>query len=1176
MLPSGTVWNVTPTGTGFPTQSIGQFGPPSFGAPSGQFVQQTAPVMNYGTQGQIGFQPVLGAFEYGMQQGQFVQPTAPIGTPNWSGAPTGFQPAPTGFQPTFGAPIGFQPAPSILGAPISFQPAPLQFGVPSTETGAIASRLSLPVEALAKTIPALIAPTSEAEKFAPMGVQRAKEKQLARAGRDIQKRLTERFFNASITETIIVLSSDADIEREKVVWVNNATSRFTAGETPLSGTLYDPTMGPSELHSVCTTCGQDIFGCPGHFGAIRFREGLNDNGAPILMYHPYFFDYTIYLMQAICRNCTSIVIGEEKAREYRYSGVTLLTMIAQASEGKRCVNPKCTPSGAGYVNPKIAINESKQSSNPQIVEIHGDKQHDILPIGRVWAIVNQLDPDAAYLQSSELAAKAAAAIPRELQIEITGQASKFSGMTDLQRDEEIRRRKRVLTALGYSLESETTRGTNPRAYLIQSLFVLPPKYRPARYINGEFQPHNFTLKYSEILKKLQDLGRATDKTSKDNALAAFIAKVRKLFVKTQESAAGRHADKSLADVLNRKNGDFRRRGQGKPVGNSARSVLDPEPDYGLGIVGIPQFMAAILTVPVTVTARNLPYLQAKMERGELLAYLPKGSYNKNDVKGGEELRRICKDIRLRVGDDVARPLRDGDRVVHYRAPTLHRFSLLLNYVKLHRGYNFLTNVMGLPGKNGDYDGDETNIAVLQDVESQAEADILMNEQKMLISARSSDPVAGPFYDAITSAALLTHPKMILTEETFVGALMKADMEDSLSGLLSRAERAHVILREAYRTKQERKAAFREKLGLPARVKEYQPQKYTGRLLFSAVLPPDFSYTGKEVIVGQKEVWVESGAGYDKKRVDIKERVVIRNGILLTGIIVQSVFGIASESFIQQLVHGYSTERALEFINTVTYITNYVFSRIGISVGIGGLAYDDPEFRARILEERISLQKRSLAREPPYMGFTTDERLLKKGEQYEKEAMAMTQATRATVDNITQETLGISNEFVFMSTIGSKGNINNASQMIAGVGQSSLNSKRLVPEQTWHQRCSVYFAPGDYQADARGYCEASFMEGLDLPGYAFHQIAGRESLTLMSNSTREVGKLRRMLIQSLQAIISLNDISIRASQDMIVQYIYGGHGWDPMYLRKVNTPYGTMTSFCNAKEIANKLNAELGF
>ena len=82
----------------------------------------------------------------------------------------------------------------------------------------------------------------------------------------------------------------------------------------------------------------------------------------------------------------------------------------------------------------------------------------------------------------------------------------------------------------------------------------------------------------------------------------------------------------------------------------------------------------------------------------------------------------------------------------------------------------------------------------------------------------------------------------------------------------------------------------------------------------------------------------------------------------------------------------------------------------------------------------------------------------------------------------------------MESAGSKGNIINICQMIAAVGQCSVDGKR-IPAHYKH-RTLPHFSQFDYSAESRGFVENSFYKGLKPHEFYFHAMGGEKVLLIL--------------------------------------------------------------------------------
>ena len=147
--------------------------------------------------------------------------------------------------------------------------------------------------------------------------------------------------------------------------------------------------------------------------------------------------------------------------------------------------------------------------------------------------------------------------------------------------------------------------------------------------------------------------------------------------------------------------------------------------------------------------------------------------------------------------------------------------------------------------------------------------------------------------------------------------------------------------------------------------------------------------------------------------------------------------------------------------------------------------------------------------------------------------------------------------------GSKGSEINMGQMIACVGQQAVDGKRIPLGFT--DRTLPHFHKYDDGASARGFVENSFMNGLTPTEFFFHAMGGREGLIDTAVKTSETGYIQRKLVKGLEDARILSDHTVRDANNNIIQFLYGGDGFDGMNIEKISLPTLNM----NNKSIIDK-------
>src|SRR2546428_442309 len=162
---------------------------------------------------------------------------------------------------------------------------------------------------------------------------------------------------------------------------------------------------------------------------------------------------------------------------------------------------------------------------------------------------------------------------------------------------------------------------------------------------------------------------------------------------------------------------------------------------------------------------------------------------------------------------------DGDIVLFNRQPSLHRMSMMAHEVRVMPHKTFRFNLAVCPPYNADFDGDEMNLHVLQSEEARAEARVLMRVQEHILSPRFGGPVIGGIHDHISGSFLLTHKESKFTREEVTYILSKIDIRDLP----------------------------------PPDVKKGGKEFWSGKALFSAILPKNLSMTFKSSIAPKGDI-----------------------------------------------------------------------------------------------------------------------------------------------------------------------------------------------------------------------------------------------------------------------------------------------------------------------------------
>lgn len=676
-----------------------------------------------------------------------------------------------------------------------------------------------------------------------------------------------------------------------------------------------------------------------------------------------------------------------------------------------------------------------------------------------------------------------------------------------------------LRALGF--DPETCR---PEWMVLTALAVPPVTVRPSITLDsGDRSEDDLTHKLVDVLRINQRLRENRD-AGAPQLIVEDLWELLQYHVTTyfDNQTSGippaRHRSgrplKTLAQRLKGKEGRFRSNLSGKRVNFSARTVISPDPLLSINEVGVPVIAARELTVPVHVNAHNLDMMREFVARGpgplSDHPYVPGVNYV---IRSDGRRIRVTETNKetvaegLEVDYTVERQLVDGDVVLFNRQPSLHRMSMMGHRVRIMDGRTFRFNLCVCPPYNADFDGDEMNLHVLQSDEARAEARILMQVQENILSPRYGGPIIGAIHDHITGAYFLTHGNPRFGRAEAMNILFK---------LGNPGDKMGIDIPEPF-------------------VDDNGAEYWTGKQLFSVVLPDDFNTTFKANICQSCDRCQKDQCPYDAY-------VKIRDGKLLCGTIDVKAIGNSKGKILDRIARDYGSDRAALFINQVTRLALGAIMNHGFSTGIGD--EDIPEEAAlQIANNTQDCIDKVSELVQSYRDGTLEQmpgRSLR--ETLEVSVMKTLGEARDGAGKIAGKHLGMSNPAVIMAKAGARGSMLNLSQMAGCVGQQAVRGERL--SRGYWGRTLPHFQKGDLGAYARGFCSNSYKSGLSPTEFFFHAMGGREGLVDTAVRTSRSGYMQRRLVSALEDLKLTADGTVRNTAGTVVQFLYGEDGVDP--------------------------------
>jgi DNA-directed RNA polymerase II subunit RPB1 len=540
--------------------------------------------------------------------------------------------------------------------------------------------------------------------------------------------------------------------------------------------------------------------------------------------------------------------------------------------------------------------------------------------------------------------------------------------------------------------------------------------------------------------------------------------------------------KSIQQRLGSKEGRIRYNIQGKRVEFSARSVITPDPNISIAELGVPEKIAMNLTRPERVTEFNRQKLYKFVQNGPNV--FPGAKTIRRGLDGRiVSLRHVnTKDVVLHYGDIVNRHLMDGDIVLFNRQPTLHRMSMMAHKVKVLKYKTFRLNVSVTAPYNADFDGDEMNMHCPQSYEAATELEEIAAVPHQILRPRDGLPVIGVVQDTLVGSYRLTRQHVKFNRREFMNLMMWNRRFDG--------------------TVPEGKS---------------EDGRWTGHQVLSQLMP---------------------AINMDMMN-SSKKKVVIRDGEVLEGQFDKSTFSKASKGIIHMTYNDYGSKQTVDLLDAMQNTIEQFLIYNGFSVGISDLIADSAtkdEMNVKIQEKKSDVETILLSIHQDLFDNNTGK--TNQAEFEDKIFGILNKATELSGE-IGYNSLANENRMTAMVRAGSKGGPINIAQMIACVGQQNIEGKRIP--YGFEDRTLPHFKKYDDGAEARGFIQNSFINGLTPTEFFFHAMSGREGLIDTAVKTADTGYIQRQLVKAMEDLVVQHDGTVRDANMNIAQFHYGEDG-----------------------------------
>jgi len=780
--------------------------------------------------------------------------------------------------------------------------------------------------------------------------------------------------------------SPEEIERNSVVEIK---SRDTyVNNKPLPEGLFDPRMGVLEPGLICPTDGLTYIDTPGYFGCIKLAK-------PVLFIQ--HIKDIMKIVKCVCFKCSKLKINKNQHKhimdyplEKRWDYVAPL-----AAKIRRC--GEATDDGCGC-------------KQPDKVKLEGFEK-----IYAIWDGIKIVQEDG-----TEENTKVNMRLTPEILLKIFRRIS----------DEDV-------SFMGFSPV-----WSRPEWMICMVLPVPPPAVRPSVKLDAQQRSEDdLTHIYANIVKTNKDLFEKLQKPDTTAAVIDGLTSVLQYFiamiVNNKIKGAVPMAQRSgrplqcIMGRLNSKNGRIRGNLMGKRVDYSARSVITGDPNLSVQQLGVPLKIAKNLTKPVIVNDKNRDFLIQLINNGPDIHPGAKIVERKN----GEMISLRYADvnsIRLENGDIVHRHMMDGDAVLFNRQPSLHRMSMMCHIVKIMKqGDSFRFNVACTKPYNADFDGDEMNMHLPQNILAETELRHLAAIPYQMLSPVGPSPVVGIYQDSLLGSFRFTRPKVKFTDREAMNLLMMFSKVDV------------------------------DKL-----------QKNRGNLTSFDVL---------------SQIMPELTLKY-KKDDNVLE---IRNGEYISGQLDKSILGGSTKGILHRIYNDFGPFSATDFIDDLQNIITEYMKTSSFSVGISDLIANkvtQEKIVQIITEKKMEVQ---VELDKLHLGIFENDTSSSNMVAFETTVNNLLNKATELSGKEGRKNLSKDNRFLMIVESGSKGSLVNISQMISCLGQTNVDGKRI--SYGFQDRTLPHFKKFDDSPGARGFIENSYISGLTAPELFFHAMGGRIGL-----------------------------------------------------------------------------------
>ena len=852
-----------------------------------------------------------------------------------------------------------------------------------------------------------------------------------------------------------------EIITESYVDVRN--KEIMKGNLPMPDGIYDPHMGTTDYSWDCLTCGNKKAICPGHYGSMDLKYPVKS---------PLYRDELLKWLKIICYYCGNIVVTIKKNIP---NNEILSFLVKNARAVKKC--SVCDKKHLHVIKDKKkpAVFYRIDESNIKNIKLNQFYNH------QIQEVLDRLSDESVI-------------------------------------------------KLGKPLRS------HPRKFILKTIRVPPNTIRPdirriggARSSNPDSTSLLKTIKEinealpeeippnEQIIKELDEMYFNLDMT--------YFAMIKgggggevKFVTNTNKPPV------AIAEHWAKKEGRIRMNLMGKRTNYMIRSVITGDSLIKIDEVGISQSHAMSIEIPETVSQKNIKRLSTYFYNGANRYPGCKRIIKKSDGYT-YRIEHMDEKYILQEGDIIMRDMIDGDPVLLNRQPSLFFASIQgLKAVIMDSSDNIRLNPAVCNGFNADFDGDNMNIIIPQNIMARTEVNNISKAHRWFLSLKDQTPLAGAFYDCLIGLSEFTN-----------------------SGVYFDKWHAMELFNNIY--SDNTNFNFREK-------------KYTNRELISRLLPEI------NLINKKPSMYKEQYHGllkYNKDDINI----IIKRGKLQSGILDKNTTGQNKKGSIFHIIaKEYGNEFALKTIYNFQQIIHNFLIYSGFTCGIHDINIPKEsrleiknKISKMIIEAKENTDKLNRGKLIPPLGISLND-------FYESEQMNILTSGDDFINPILSGIDLYNNGLTKLVLSGSKGKLLNYIAINGSIGSQTIDGKRFKRQAGWG-RTSPYFTRYSTEPESNGYISMCYRSGIDSIVYPFIAAEGRHGQISNALKTRVTGYQNRISVKNVETTI-VDNLRKSMKKNNIVQPLYADCGLDTSKMEKVKF----LTVLCSMDELKNNFKTKL--